>query len=113
MRLTVQGPSPVPPRELEEAQLTHRGLLLRLTVLRVAGVRKDGEVRYKRHTTEYVVERPRPGEVVLVKDDGRAYTVTEWGCDCEDASFKGRERQCKHWTGCVAVGLLGACEGTA
>ncbi len=109
MKLTVQGPPPVPPRELEEVELVERwGLLfLRLTVLRQAGVRRDGEVRYKRYATEYRVEKTA-GAVVLVKDDGAEYRVDEWGCTCPDQEFKGRLRTCKHAEGLRAVGLIAA-----
>jgi hypothetical protein len=74
-------PPPPPPRELEEAVLSHGGHLLSLTVLRAAGVRKDGEVRYRRHTTVYAVEKG-PGLVRLIKSDGEGYTVTEFNCSC-------------------------------
>ena len=73
---------------------------------------KDGEVRYKRHTTVYAVERlmrdgkPVMDMVLLVKADGTSYRVWSPGCDCKDEAVRGRERQCKHYTGCVAVGLL-------
>ncbi len=101
-------PSP-PPREVE-AVLSHGGALLTLTVQRVAGVRKDGEVRYRRHTTTYAVSRPAPGTVRLVKADGKAVTVTIYSCDCEDSNFKGRERCCKHYSAVVELKLLGAVE---
>jgi hypothetical protein len=98
-------PPPPPPRELEEAVLSHGGHLLSLTVLRAAGVRKDGEVRYRRHTTVYAVEKG-PGLVRLIKSDGEGYTVTEFNCSCADEEFKGRVRECKHRTGLRVVGLL-------
>ena len=107
MIINVPAPPPVPPRELDdEPQLTHGGRLLTLTVLRQAGKRT------KRHTTTYAVEAGS-GLVRLVKADGKVYVVTQYGCDCEDAQFKGRERSCKHWTGCVAVGLLNVASGTS
>ena len=104
MIVFIPAPSPGTPRGLEEAELTHGGKLLRLTVL--WQIHKDGEVHYKRHTTIYLVEAGN-GLVRLVKEDGEAYTVTEWNCSCPDAQFKGHERSCKHLTGCLAVGLLG------
>ncbi len=99
-------PAP-PPREVEY-ELTHGGKLLSLTVQRVCGVSKrTGEVRYRALRTVYLVERGA-GLVRLVKDSGAVVTVTAWGCDCEDAGFKGKERLCKHFTAVVDLGLLGA-----
>ncbi len=105
-------PAP-PPREVEY-ELTHAGRLLTLTVQRVAGVKRDGEVRYRSHKTVYLVQR-EAGLVRLVKDSGAVVTVTSYGCDCEDSSFKGRERLCKHFTAVVDLGLLTIVghEGTA
>lgn len=99
-------PDPRERRELEESTLTHGGRLLTITVLRVAGVRKDGEVRYKRHTVVYAVERVAPSHVRLVKDDETFYDVTTWNCSCQDEVFKGHERWCKHRTACEREGLL-------
>ena len=107
VKLTI--PAAAPPRELEDATLTHGGRLLTLVVLRQIGVKRDGEIRYRPHETVYAVERGE-GWVKLVKADDRAYIVTAYGCDCKDEQVRGRERQCKHCTGCVAVGLLGGTE---
>ncbi len=99
-------PAP-PPREVEY-ELTHGGKLLTLTVQRVAGVSKrTGEVRYRSHTSTYLVERGA-GLVRLVKDSGAVVTVTAFSCDCEDSSFKGKERLCKHLTAVRELGLMGA-----
>lgn len=103
-------PDDRPRRELEEAALVSEyGLeFLSITVLRVAGVKKDGEVRYKSLEGRYRVERVAPGHVRLWKGDGTAYNVTCWNCSCQDETFKGKERWCKHRTACEAVGLLSA-----
>ncbi len=99
-------PAP-PPREVEY-ELTHKGMLLTLTVQRVTGVsKKTGEVRYRSHKTVYIVVR-EPGLVRLLREDGTAVVVTERGCSCEDAAFVGRRRECKHRTSVKALGLLGA-----
>ncbi len=95
----------LPPREVEY-ELSHAGRLLTLTVQRVAGVSKrTGEVRYRSHKTVYLVERGA-GLVRLVKDSGAVVTVTNFGCDCEDSSFKGSQRLCKHTTAVRELGLL-------
>ncbi len=99
-------PAP-PPREVEY-ELTHGGKLLSLTVQRQTGVsKKTGEVRYRSHKTTYLIEKG-PGLVRLVKDSGAVVTVTSYGCDCEDAGFKGRERLCKHATAIRELRLLEA-----
>ncbi len=100
-------PSSPPPREVE-CELSHGGLLLTLTVQRAAGVSKrTGEVRYRSHRTTYLVERGE-GLVRLIRENGGDVLVSPAGCSCPDASFKGRERLCKHFTAVVDLGLLGA-----
>jgi hypothetical protein len=124
----------MPRRELEESRLyTAFGLQwLELTVQRVAGVSKrTGEVRYRLHTTKYLVEvlevapvrhslivpptLPRQVVVRLVTErvdaetgEAVAYSVTAWNCSCADGDFRGRERWCKHRTAVEEHGLLEA-----
>jgi hypothetical protein len=102
------APADLPRRDpCESEALTLFGRpAVRIAVLRQAGVRKDGEVRYRRLVTTYLVERPRPGAVRFVKDSGEAYTVTAAGCDCKDAKVRGFERLCKHFTSCEQQGWL-------
>ncbi len=98
---------PVPPPREVEAELTHGGALLTLTVQRVTGVsKKTGEVRYRAHRTTYLVERGA-GLVRLIRENGGDLLVSPAGCSCPDASFRGRERLCKHFTAVVDLGLLG------
>ena len=100
--MRLKAPPAVPPRDLEEAKLTHGGRVLTLTVLRQAGK------RLRPLTTTYAVEFPPgiEGVVNLVKGDGRAYEVTAHACTCDDAQFKARERSCKHRTSLQQLGLL-------
>ncbi len=103
---------PVPPPREVEAVLSHGGRLLTLTVQRHAGVSKrTGEVRYRSHTTTYLVERG-VGLVRLIRENGGDLLVSPAGCSCPDASFKGNERLCKHFTAVVDLGLLGVAGDT-
>jgi len=108
-------PPPVPARELEESRLERAYGLdwLVVVVRRVARVKKDGEVVYRDHATRYLVERPAAGVVRLVCEktdagtgEAKVYTVTAFSCDCPDAEIRGRERQCKHRTSLIELGLL-------
>lgn len=111
--MQITDPTAELPRREQESQLTHGGRLLTITVWRQSHVLKGGEVRYKRHTVQYLVERPSPGQVRLVKDDGAAYVVTGWNCDCPDTEFKGKERWCKHRSACAELGLLATAKTVA
>ncbi len=119
MRLDLP-PAP-PPRDLEECELVEAyGLTwLCLAVQVQAGVtRSTGEVRTRTKRTRYLLDRPAVGVVRLVTDRADpatglplAYHVTEHGCDCPDAQFKGIVRRCKHFEGLRAVGLLPVAAG--
>ncbi len=97
---------PVPPPREVEYELTHKGMLLTLTVQRVCGVsKKTGEVRYRSHRTVYLIERGA-GLVRLIRENGGDLLVSPAGCSCPDSSFRGRERLCKHFTAVRELGLL-------
>lgn len=101
-----ETPPDLPRRELSEPPrlVWEYGLLfLVVTVLRAAGVRKGGEVRYRRLTMKYRVVRGDEAVVLVTnRTDPEtlrpvAYTVMRQGCNCPDFGFKGRERTCKHF----------------
>ena len=97
MRITrVIDPAGLPRRELAACALTHGGRSLTIAVQRGRRIL----------TRTYLVDRPTSGVVQLTREDGEVYTLTDWGCDCRDAQVRGRQRQCKHYTAAVELGLL-------
>jgi hypothetical protein len=50
-------------------------------------------------------------EVLLGKDDGTYYRVTESGCDCPDAVKRPRPEGCKHRRALKALGLFAVNQG--